>query len=87
VADLAPQGRDTIFPEDQKEEFSKNPDKLLAYRKRAEATMNHFFDLQIKESELQKVSIQETRSQMEKVLVKRDLAERLIPSFALGCRR
>jgi hypothetical protein len=87
VADLAPQGRDTTFSVEQQEEWAKSPDKLLAYRKRAEATMNHFFDLQIKDSDLQKASFEATRDGMKAIIKSHELADKLIPTFALGCRR
>jgi hypothetical protein len=61
--------------------------KLPAYRKRAEATMNHFFDLRIKDSKLQKVSFENPRAFMKAILKDQTLADKLIPTFALGCRR
>jgi hypothetical protein len=87
VADLAPEGRETKFSPEQQEAWAKDPDALLRYRKRAEGTMNHFFDLQIKTSSLQKEAFAATKKSMQQLLTKGDLASRLIPNFALGCRR
>ena len=74
ASEVAASSRHERFSEEQKDFWEQNPNKLLEYRKKIEATMNEFFDLQYKE-------------QMKRRLTKNGLAEKLIPSFALGCRR
>ena len=88
AAELAPEGRESIFSEAQKREWSDNPELFLQYRKKVDATMNKFFDLQYKEAVLQKSSVEATRKIMEQRLAKKpDLVKTLVPRFSLGCRR
>jgi len=54
AAELAPKGRSTFFSELQKDTWENNKDEYLKYRKQVESTMNKFFDMQFKESDLQK---------------------------------
>ncbi|KIW84799.1 hypothetical protein Z517_00187 [Fonsecaea pedrosoi CBS 271.37] len=88
VAELAPQGRETVFTREQQEAWANDPDGFLRHRKRAESTMNHFFDIQVKNSSLQKQAAEETRRQMiDQLSKKKELIPKLVPEFALGCRR
>ena len=85
---FAPEGRDTQFSEEQKAKWRNNPESLLKYRKEVDSVMNHFFDLQYKDSSLQHNSVEATRKAMAKRLKKKpQLAKVLVLGFALGCRR
>ncbi|KAK5239388.1 hypothetical protein LTR40_014561 [Exophiala xenobiotica] len=85
---FAPAGRDTKIPEALKAKWRKNPEDLLKYRKEVDSVMNHFFDLQYKDSKLQQKAVEATRKAMEKRLQKKPhLAKVLVPGFAVGCRR
>ncbi|KAK1761804.1 hypothetical protein QBC33DRAFT_582134 [Phialemonium atrogriseum] len=87
AAQVAAASRDEKFSEEQKAAWEKNPEEFLQYRKKIEGTMNQFFDMQYKDSEAQREAFTTNREQMEARLTKPGLAEKLIPDFALGCRR
>jgi hypothetical protein len=54
AAEFAPEGRTAFFSEIQKENWEKNKDEYLSYRKQVESSMNNFFNMQFKDSDLQK---------------------------------
>ncbi|KAK5000691.1 hypothetical protein LTR66_000482 [Elasticomyces elasticus] len=88
AAELAPEGREQSFSESQKQEWAQNPELFLQYRKKVDSTMNRFFDLQYKDADLQKGSVQSTREIMKQRLAKKPhLVQNLVPNFSLGCRR
>jgi hypothetical protein len=88
AAEFAAEGRDSKFSKEQMTAWEKNPKEFLDYRKRVEGTMNNFFDMQFKDSEEQKQAFQSNRNQMGKRLKNReDLIHKLVPTFAVGCRR
>lgn len=85
---FAPNGRDTQFSEEQKSKWRRDPTSLLQYRKEVDSVMNHFFDLQYKDSQLQLDAVDATRKAMTKRLERKPhLAKVLVPGFAVGCRR
>lgn len=87
-ADFAPEGRDTRFPEEQKKTWAEDRRSLLAYRKRVEGSMNNIFDVLVKDSQIQKDSFQQFQKSMkDKLGNKKFLAAKLVPDFAVGCRR
>jgi len=88
AAEFAPEGRGSKFPEEQKKAWRDDPASFLKYRKAVDSTMNHFFDLQYKTSQLQLDAVNTTSKLMETRLQKKpELAKLLVPGFALGCRR
>ncbi|OAL56021.1 FAD/NAD(P)-binding domain-containing protein [Pyrenochaeta sp. DS3sAY3a] len=88
AAEFAPEGRDVLISSEQQREWRDDPKAFLEFRKKVESTMNQFFDLQYKDSELQKDSFERYRLTMKHRLAKKPgLAEHLIPEFAVGCRR
>jgi hypothetical protein len=88
AAEFAPEGRDTKFSDKQKASWAADPNAFLKYRKNVEATMNHFFDLQYKDSQAQKDSFNQFHDTMRNRLKSKDgLSEKLVPEFAVGCRR
>jgi cation diffusion facilitator CzcD-associated flavoprotein CzcO len=58
AAEFAPEGRTAFFSERQKDEWLHDKDKFLDHRKKVESTMNRFFDLQYKDSDLQKDALE-----------------------------
>lgn len=54
AAEFAPEGRAAFFSEIQKQNWKTNKDEFLQYRKAVESTMNSFFPMQFKNSEIQK---------------------------------
>ncbi|OAP58400.1 hypothetical protein AYL99_07490 [Fonsecaea erecta] len=88
AAEFAPEGRTAFFSDRQKDEWAQNKDKFLEYRKKVESTMNKFFDLQFKDSTLQKDAYDNFRKTMrERLSRKPEIADILVPNFAVGCRR
>ncbi|KIW79468.1 hypothetical protein Z517_06080 [Fonsecaea pedrosoi CBS 271.37] len=88
AADFAPEGRETAFCAEQQEKWTNNPDLYRAYRKRIEGAMNTFFDVQYKDSVIQKAAFKTMSEAMAKRLsAKPELASTIIPKFAVGCRR
>ncbi|OAG37610.1 hypothetical protein AYO21_08218 [Fonsecaea monophora] len=88
AAEFAPEGRTAFFSERQKDEWAQDKDKFLEYRKKVESTMNKFFDMQFKDSTLQKDAYENFRKTMrERLSRKPELAELMIPTFGVGCRR
>jgi len=88
AAEFAPEGRTAFFSERQKQIWSDNPQSFLTYRKKVESTMNKFFDLQFKDSDIQRDSFEIFGKTMRERLGDKDgLASKIVPNFAVGCRR
>ncbi|OAL18641.1 hypothetical protein AYO22_10460 [Fonsecaea multimorphosa] len=76
AAEFAPEGRTAFFSERQKDEWTHNKDEFLAYRKKVESTMNKFFDMQFKDSILQKDAYENFRKTMrERMSRKPEIAD------------
>lgn len=87
AAELAPQGRQTLYSEAQKEEWRHDTDKFLNYRKTVEGGANRFFDLQLKDSDMQRQLFERFSRDMSEILDKKSLGSIVVPKFAVGCRR
>jgi hypothetical protein len=86
--EFAPQGREQVFTEEQKQGWANDPKGFKEYRQHVETTMNQAFDLFHKESQLQKDAMQHFRTQMKQKLGKKGhLIDKLAPNFSVGCRR
>lgn len=78
AAEFAPEGRTAFFSEIQKERWGKDPNELLEYRKAIESSMNKFFPMQYKSSEMQKVMMENfTNTMKERLRHNEDLIEKL----------
>ena len=75
------------YTEEEKREFEHEPGKLLEWRKSAESNVNNIFPMFLGGSKLQEFTKKAVTRQMEKVLVRPDLREKLIPKWDFGCRR
>ncbi|KAK5627116.1 hypothetical protein RRF57_002831 [Xylaria bambusicola] len=76
------------FSLEQRQEFAQNPDKLFKFRKEIEVDGNTVHEVSFRDSELQRGGIVLFREAMQKRLaLKPEIAEFLIPSFGIGCRR
>ncbi|KAL6231959.1 hypothetical protein BDW75DRAFT_247542 [Aspergillus navahoensis] len=75
------------YTEEEKQTFKKDPAVLLALRKQAEYAMSTAFPLLIKGSVAQEQTTEYMRQQMVNKINNQELAAKLIPDFALGCRR
>ncbi|KAK7427365.1 hypothetical protein QQZ08_006134 [Neonectria magnoliae] len=85
---LAKDGRNTLYSEEQRRTWRENPDQLRQYRRDIEHAMNARFPSFYKHSEAQKQGKAFVAEAMRQKLKSRpDLIEKLIPKFELGCRR
>ncbi|KAK9424059.1 putative Flavin-binding monooxygenase [Seiridium unicorne] len=76
------------FSTRQKEEFANSPGKLYEFRKAIEQESNTIHAVSMRDHEMQRTIAESTRVAMRKRLASRpDIAEFLIPSFAIGCKR
>ncbi|KAI0130019.1 flavin-binding monooxygenase [Xylariales sp. AK1849] len=76
------------FSEEQKQGFADNPEKLLAFRKTIEKDGNTIHAVSMRDSAMQNTAIESFRAAMKNRLsAKPEIADFLIPSFAVGCRR
>ncbi|KAH7308922.1 putative monooxygenase [Stachybotrys elegans] len=83
-----PNGANFDYTEEQKREFLEHPEKLIAYRKAIEAELNGGFESALHNSP-QQAAARENLTQMMRTRLGEDntLADRIIPSFGVGCRR
>jgi hypothetical protein len=75
------------YTEEEKQTFKDDPSALLAVRKGAECAMSTAFPLLIKGSVAQEQTTEYMKQQMVQKINNDELAAKLIPDFALGCRR
>jgi hypothetical protein len=85
--EFAQEGRETRYSDAQKDKWALNPREFLEYRKKFESSANGFFDLQLKDSEIQKRLFEHFDKKMSSILDKKNLSSLIIPKFAVGCRR
>ncbi|CEN60361.1 hypothetical protein ASPCAL02802 [Aspergillus calidoustus] len=85
---LASQGRNTIYTEKEKQRFRQDPEYFLSYRREIEHGMNARFPSFYRDSDAQKLGIENvTKSMRTRLGNNPELCEKLIPKFPLGCRR
>ena len=72
AAEFAPEGRAAFFSEIQKQGWETNTDKFHQYRKAVESTMNSFFPMQLKHSEVQKSAFENFQKTMKERLSHRE---------------
>ncbi|OQU96347.1 hypothetical protein CLAIMM_02442 isoform 3 [Cladophialophora immunda] len=85
---LAKDGRDTRFTPEEIERFNKDKSHFLQYRKLVQNTGSSSFSLYYKGSDLQEQSMTKFANLMrERLDYNEELCEKLIPKFAVGCRR
>lgn len=85
---MATEGHHTIFTDEQKAEWHKNPESFRKFRQDIEHAMNARFPAFYRYSEAQKMGRAMVTDMMKKKLQKKpELIEKLIPEFELGCRR
>lgn len=76
------------FSKEQREEFATRPEKLFAFRKAIEEDGNTIHAVSMRNSSMQRTAIEIFRAAMKHRLSgKPEIADFLIPSFAIGCRR
>ncbi|KAJ8115890.1 hypothetical protein ONZ43_g4563 [Nemania bipapillata] len=73
---------------EQRQEFSQNPDKFFEFRKAVELDGNTSHEVTLRDSDMQRGGLALFRQEMQRRLSpKPEIAEFLIPSFGIGCRR
>lgn len=75
------------FSEAERAEFAQNEDKLLAYRRWIDHNQNKAFPLFIDNTEAQSLTREYFVASMKERLKDQYLEEKLIPEWAVGCRR
>ncbi|KAI1101220.1 flavin-binding monooxygenase [Jackrogersella minutella] len=76
------------FSPEQRQEFANSPEKLLKFRRIIEIDGNTIHDISLKGTEMQLGAVEAFAASMrEKLAKKPEIAEFLIPSFGIGCRR
>ncbi|KAK8030091.1 hypothetical protein PG993_011382 [Apiospora rasikravindrae] len=76
------------FSKEQREEFANNPEKFYAFRKVIEDDGNTIHEVSFRDSAMQHEALELFRTAMrERLAAKPEIADFLIPSFAIGCRR
>lgn len=75
------------YTEEEKENFRNKPGVLRNLRKQAEKGIAQIFPLLLTESAIQAATRQYMQRTMETKIGNRELADKLIPDFSLGCRR
>lgn len=87
-AELAPQGRETRFSPEEIEKFKADPQYFLQYRKRLYNLSGANFPVYFKTSDKQKSARERFTAMMrERLNFDEGLCEKIIPDFAVGCRR
>ncbi|KAI0546280.1 flavin-binding monooxygenase [Xylaria curta] len=80
--------RQLEFTREQRQEFAENPQKLFNFRKEIEVDGNTIHEVSFRDSGMQRGGMALFREEMQQRLApKPDIAEFLIPSFGIGCRR
>ncbi|KAL7931665.1 hypothetical protein V8C35DRAFT_329341 [Trichoderma chlorosporum] len=83
-----PEGRQFVYSEKQIAEWRNNPAEFLKLRKEFESNINGFWNSLFKDTAFQEQWFRETRDSMEKGLGGNpELIAKIIPEFAVGCRR
>ncbi|OAL38853.1 hypothetical protein AYO20_02059 [Fonsecaea nubica] len=75
------------YSDEEKEMFRLKPELWLEMRKKAEKAMALVFPLMLKGSASQEAAAAYMKSQMVQKINNDELAQKLIPDFAVGCRR
>jgi cation diffusion facilitator CzcD-associated flavoprotein CzcO len=76
------------YDEEQQKAWIENPEEYLNMRKEIEKELNFRFPLFVKGTQFQQIAREFTNKDMRAKLEKKpELAEKIIPSFSVGCRR
>lgn len=78
-------GANKIYTDEEKEDWSSNPEAYHAYRKEIESELNARFRLYLKDSQAQQMGREGTKKQMTaRLSAKPELVGDLIPDFPVG---
>ncbi|KAI0847154.1 FAD/NAD(P)-binding domain-containing protein [Daldinia vernicosa] len=75
------------FTQEEIEKFKKEPETVLELRQTNERTMNSIFSLYLKGTVLQEQCKTLLKGEMEKIFDDEESRKKLIPNFAVGCKR
>ncbi|KAI1647348.1 FAD/NAD(P)-binding domain-containing protein [Daldinia loculata] len=75
------------FTREEIEKFKKEPETVLELRRTNERTMNSIFSLYLKGTVLQEQCRTLLKGEMEKIFDDEESRRKLIPNFAVGCKR
>ncbi|KAJ9361394.1 hypothetical protein C8Q69DRAFT_401042 [Paecilomyces variotii] len=81
-------GKNFFYTEEQKKKLRENPEELYELRHKIETALNQFFWAMIQDSPQQAACLDAFQRQMkERIGDDQELQEKLIPKWAVGCRR
>ncbi|GAA6016737.1 hypothetical protein JCM11491_000226 [Sporobolomyces phaffii] len=84
----SPDGSNHVFSEEEKKFWNENPAEYQAFRKSMEKELNSVHGVTMKGSEMQLGAVEAFRQLMQTKLAKKPhIAEKLIPTFPVACRR
>ncbi|OTB00442.1 hypothetical protein M426DRAFT_324306 [Hypoxylon sp. CI-4A] len=76
------------FSPEQLREFNEDPEKLFAFRKTIEVDGSTIHEISLRDSDMQRGAMEAFGASMKQRLAKKpEIANFLIPSFGIGCRR
>lgn len=75
------------FAREDIERFVREPQAVLRLRQENERTMNSIFTMYLRDSMLQKQCKDLLESEMKKIVEDEEVQDKLIPKFAVGCKR
>lgn len=88
LADMAPEGKNFAYSDEDKKRFREHPEELKKLRQKMEHVFNEYFFLFFKDSPQQAAARGIFADLMKQKLGgDTELAQRLIPDFPVGCRR
>lgn len=76
-----------VYSDEEKKDFVEKPGALLQYRRAQEININSFWPLFLANSEVQSMTYATMSEQMRQKLQNEVLEHKLIPRWAVGCRR
>ena len=85
--EFSQEDRLTEYSDEQRDTWKQNPAEFIKFRKAIETSSNKFFSSQIKGSQAQEEMLKRFTRDMSVVLDRKNLSSRIIPDFAVGCRR
>ncbi|GMG13343.1 unnamed protein product [Aspergillus oryzae] len=82
-----PTGSNFQYSPEELEEFNKNPDRLREYRKRLDGEVQLMTQFLLRGELSNQATATFTQSMRKKLAKRPDIFEKILPSFAPGCRR
>lgn len=79
--------RNSDYTDEEIQSFTRNPDLVTKIRQENERAMNSIFTIYMKGTVLQAYSVELLSSEARRILNDKEVEKKLIPNFAVGCKR